>query len=54
MELLLGTFGCNYGAGPRLIAIAKRIGPYAPSPRGRPVVFDNVLHQTFETVAEGA
>lgn len=47
MDLLRGTCGGDYAGGPRLIEIAARIAPYAPSPRGRPMEFDTVLHQMF-------
>lgn len=47
MELLSGTSGGDYAGGPRLIAISALIKPFAPSPRGRPLQFKTVLHQTF-------
>ena len=47
LSLLGRTRGGDHSGGARLIEIAARIAPYAPSPRGRPVEFDTVLHQTF-------
>ena len=47
LDLLGGTSGGDYAGGPGLIAIAKRIAPYAPSPRGRQVAFHTVLHRVF-------
>ena len=47
MGLLSVTGDGDYAGGPRLIAIAARIVPFAPSPRGRPLQFETVLHQTF-------
>ncbi len=37
----------DHPGGPRLIEIAAKIAPHAPSAKGRPLSFDSALHQAF-------
>lgn len=47
LGLLRETQEGDFSCGPRLIALAAQIAPFAPSPRGRPVRFETVLHRVF-------
>ena len=54
LDLLSRISGGVYAGGPGLIAIAKRISSYAPSPRGRQMAFDTVLHRVFLRASDHA
>ncbi len=47
VALLQDTRDGDHPGGPRLIEIAAKIAPHAPSAKGRPLSFDSALHQAF-------